>query len=369
MGTHFQATACPLCGDDFDEPGAYRDHLAMMHDLVDDEGTETTLAEEPEPEPDPEPLRSTDPVMARSVDHDAVADPDAVLDALPARRPARPALDRHLVPGVAIVLAVQLLVGLLGLAVVGGDGDGDKRVATEAAASGASGGSAAANDRNAPGAPGAKDADNKAPATTAPPATIDTSHDQERADAINPRASDFPGAWEAIDPSELEGGDEGDSATDRCLVADDPSNDDTLPQAGTGLQHELSFVFGGTVVLRTERDAERTMSILRSQAACMGDAMAEDFASGAEGSGANVTHGTLTSMGFPVYGDESIAQSMQMTVSGPGGSIPIRLDMLAIRRDRACVLLFSFIASNDLTPAQERGAMSAIEARMAPKAI
>ena len=49
MGTRFQTTACPLCRDEFDDPVEYREHLAFMHDLVDDEGAETTLPEAPCP--------------------------------------------------------------------------------------------------------------------------------------------------------------------------------------------------------------------------------------------------------------------------------------------------------------------------------
>ena len=256
-------------------------------------------------------------------------------------------VDRRVVPGLVVVVAVQLVLALLGVAVV--DGGSPRTVSAETAA--ASG-------------------DAAAPAGTVPPTTVapvaDTRNDQARADAAAPRASDFPAGWRQVDASELEG-DGGESATDNCTVPNDPTEDPALASAESAFERENSFAFGGSVILKNEADAIRGMAILRQLVDCMGDAIAKD--AGSEADGVQVTHGAFASLGFPTYGDDSIALSMPMSFVGPGGSVPLRVDLLAIRRDRALVMLVTIVGANDFTPAQERSTLTAIAARMAPTSI
>jgi hypothetical protein len=61
--------------------------------------------------------------------------------------------------------------------------------------------------------------------------------------------------------------------------------------------------------------------------------------------------------------------SMPVSVVGPGAAIPLRVDLLVVRHDRAIVLLIVTVAANDLTPTQERGTLSTIADRMRPAAI
>lgn len=341
MGTHLQAAACPLCSDTFDDPADYRDHLAMVHDLVDDDGTETSLAEEREPEPEPEPV-SPLPEAPPMTGHVSPATDEALTRSVDLE------VDRRVVPALVVVVAVQLVLALLGVAVVDGRGPSEAVSAETAAASG----------------------DAAAPAGTVPPTTVapvaDTRNDQARADAAAPRASDFPAGWTQVDASELEG-DGGESATENCTVPNDPTEDASLASAESAFAYENSFAFGGSVILENEADAIRGMAILRQLVDCMGDAIAKD--AGSDLDGVNVTHGAFASLGFPTYGDDSIALSMPMSFVGPGGSVPLRVDLLAIRRDRALVMLVTIVGANDFTPAQERSTLSAIAARMAPASI
>jgi hypothetical protein len=159
---HYQSTSCPLCGETFDRPAGFRDHLFYAHDLMDDEGTETTLDVEPEPEPEPEPVAS--PMAAAAA---AAITPFA--PSRPRRAPSvAPAADRTaleqrhlwLVPALILAIFVELLVSVGGLSVVAKD-DSRTRVATAADTSsdGSSGAAAApTTPTTAPRAP-AHDAD------------------------------------------------------------------------------------------------------------------------------------------------------------------------------------------------------------------
>jgi hypothetical protein len=60
---------------------------------------------------------------------------------------------------------------------------------------------------------------------------------------------------------------------------------------------------------------------------------------------------------------------MPVTVSGPDGRVPLRVDLLAVRRDRAVSYVMAIVGANDFTPQQERGMLSAIADRMAPRSI
>ena len=342
----------------FDEPVEYRDHLAFMHDLVDDEGAETTLPEEPEPEPEPEPAS-------------VVVGPTERVEAVPFVGPARLTepvalrVDRRVLPGLVAAVVLQLVVALLGLAVV--DSGSPDRVTT---AAGASGGTE--TDSDAPVAEAAPGEPAAAPATTAPPTTaapkVDTKGDQARADAYALRASDLPAGFQEFDPDA--GGDE--SASDvgpECTAANDPTETDSLTgETFSAFAKEISVVLGGGMVLSTEKDAIRTMSVIRELTPCLGDQML----AGAEAElpeGVTMTHGAFSSLGYPTYGDESIASSMPVTISGPGGQVPLRADVLAIRVDRAVHFTVAMTGANEFTPQQERGMLSAIAARMAPRAV
>jgi hypothetical protein len=363
MGNRFQPTACPLCHDGFDDPVEYREHLAFMHDLVDDEGAETTLAEaEPEALPQPAPPA---PIVAP-------------LESVPvgAAWPARPALtdpvavrvDRRVLPGLVLAIALQLVLALIGLTLVGDDAASELT-----SASGPNEATVSSHDGDpAPGRESARNA-GSAGATTAPPTTVaptvDTRGDQARADAFTLRTSDFPAGWQQLDPSDL-GGDEdtGDVGPD-CTAPDDPTETDALTgESPTAFAHDTSFAFGGALVLRTERDAIRTMDVIRELTPCFGEQMLAGAGEGAP-SGVSISHGEFSPLGYPTYGDETTATSMPVTFSGPGGRVPLRLDVLAVRRDRAVAFVMVIVGANDFTPQQERSMLSAVADRMAPRSI
>jgi hypothetical protein len=360
MGTRFQTTACPLCSDEFDDPDEFREHLAFMHDLVDDDGAETTLPEAPPEPPAPIVVGPTEPVapvpfVPPVVAHPALTEPVALR------------VDRRVLPGLVAAVVLQLVVALLGLAVV--DGDSRDRLTT---AAGSTGGSAA-SDSVAPAADPAPGAPAAAPATTAPPTTaapkVDTSGDQARADAFTIRASDLPAGWEELDAGDTSGEEESADAGPECTAANDPTETDALTGENSAFfARDIGAVFGGGMVLATEKDALRTMDVIRELTPCFGD----QTLWGAEQElpeGVTMTHGSFSPLGYPTYGDETIATSMPVTVSGPGGSVPLRVDVLAIRRDRAIAFLLVMTGADELTPQQERGMLSAIADRMSPRAV
>ena len=361
MGTQFQTTACPLCGDLFDDPAEYRDHLAFMHDLVDDDGAETTLPTEPEPEPES--------VVSAPV----VVGPTERVEPVPFVAPARPALtepvalrvDRRVLPGLVAAVALQLVIALLGLAVV--DSGSPDRLTTAAGAS-----AGATTDSDAPGTSAAPGAPAAAPATTAPPTTaapkVDTAGDQARADGFTLRTSDLPAGFAEFDPDE--GGD--DSSTEGgpdCTAANDPTETDSLTaETFRGFAKDVTVVLGGGLVLSTEKDAIRTMGVIRELTPCFGDQM---LAGGREElpRGVTMTHGAFSSLGYPTYGDETVASSMPVTISGPGGQFPLRVDVLAIRVDRAVHFVLAIASAEEFTPQHERGMLSAVADRMAPRPV
>jgi hypothetical protein len=363
MGTRFQATACPLCADEFDDPAEFRDHLAFMHDLVDDEGAETTLPEAPpEPPAPPSPVvvgpqERVEPVpyVAPAVAHASLTEPVALR------------LDRRVLPGLVAAVVLQLVVALLGLAVV--DGGSPDRVTAAAGSGTAASEDDAGGDHAEAGAPAsAGGSATPAPPTTAAP-KVDTGNDQARADAITVRAGDLPAGWRVFDPGADSGGDAATDGGPECTAANDPTDTDSLTgEAYSGFVHDISAVIGGAMVLSTEKDAIRTMAVLRELTQCLGDQML----AGAEAElseGLSMTHGSFSSLGYPTYGDETIASSMPVTIAGPGGRIPLRADVLAIRRDRAVAFIMVMTGANDFTPQQERGMLSAIADRMSPRAV
>jgi hypothetical protein len=362
MGTHFQTTACPLCSDRFDDPQEYRDHLAFMHDLVDDEGAETTLDEvpdEPEPEPEPAPEVLVLPRVERVEPVPFVA---PVVASASLTGPLDVHVDRRVLPGLVVAVALQLAIAVLGLAVVD-DGSAQK---VDAAAS-----TRSAAEANGAATPEQADENPRdATATTVPPTTaapaIDTSNDKARADSFALRASDVPAGWQ---PSSTDDADEGGDSGPDCSVPGDPTETDALTaETDTAFESENSGVFGGAMMLKTDKDALRAMDVLRQIAPCLG----EGVIAGAKESmpaGVNVSHGTFSPLGFPLYGDESVALSMPVTLSGGGMGIPMRVDLLAIRRDRADTFILAVIGANDFTPVQEKAMLSAIADRMSPRAI
>ncbi|MEY2478961.1 MAG: hypothetical protein QOG87_4276 [Actinomycetota bacterium] len=351
MGTRFQTATCPLCGDAFDDPGEYRDHLAFMHDLVDDDGAETTLPEAPPEPPAPvvvPPLERVEPVpfVAPAAAHPGLTGPVAVQ------------LDRRVLPGLVVAVALQLVIALLGLVVVDGG--------NEAKVDAASGSTEAAEKARGAGVDPAEGGTTTLPPTTTAPA-VNTAGDQARADGFVLRAADLPAGWEELDPEAL-AEDSSSDAGAGCTVPDDPTESDALTgEAGSAFLHDMSFAFSGALVLRTEKDAVRAMEVFRELMDCFADDFVAGVREGAEG--ATVTHGEFASLGYPMYGDETTASSMPVTVSGPGGRVPLRVDLLAVRRDRAVSYVMAIVGANDFTPQHERGMLSAIADRMAPRSI
>lgn len=81
--------SCPLCRERFEVPADYKAHLAEIHALIDDAGTDTeaVVAPPPPPEPDPEPPAS--PTKAE-VKAEAKARVREAKEAKPARAPRAP---------------------------------------------------------------------------------------------------------------------------------------------------------------------------------------------------------------------------------------------------------------------------------------
>jgi hypothetical protein len=353
MGIRLATRACPLCDEEFDASDAFRDHLAAEHGLEDDEGTETRLEELPpelEPEPELEPLAPATPVPMPPADRDRFE--DAVFAVAPGAGGAHHDLhlDRRVLPALVVAIVVQLAAALLALAAVGGD-QAEKVTSTA----------------TAPPAAGLATA-TPSPSTTAAP-LVDTRNDQARADRIALRASDLPVGWVSAAPTGGSGGGAGSAQFDRCTSSvPDPITAAQTASTDSAFSNGMSAVFGSSVLVDKDTAALDGMSALRKVQACFGDAFEAEIRSGLP-RGVTLSRGTFSSLGYPSYGDETITSSMPVTVSGPGGSIPFRVDILAIRQDRAVVLLFVVSAANGLTPAHERTMLAAIAARMAPNAI
>lgn len=81
--------SCPLCRERFEAPADYKAHLAEIHALIDDAGTDTeaVVAPPPPPEPDPEPPA---PPTKAEVKAEAKARLREAKEAKPARAPRAP---------------------------------------------------------------------------------------------------------------------------------------------------------------------------------------------------------------------------------------------------------------------------------------
>jgi hypothetical protein len=336
----FQATSCPLCGETFDTPGGFRDHLFYVHDLLDDEGTETTLAVAPEPEPEPEPVATK---------ITPTGDPPS-----PAAFSAAPPVSSGswqlwLVPALVLAVVLELLVGIAGLNIVSDDAEAT-HVAT-------------APTVPATVAPTAS--------TTVPAPVHNPEADQRFAEKFAPKASDFPAGWTELSDTAIQaedGGDDGGDAFSSCA-----SNiEDPIASAAAGVDlafgHDPSNAFGAAAVVADEATAANGLAAVRQVTNCVVVGMEQELKASLP-RGVTFTHGAFTPLGWTSSADETVAQSMNITVVGPGGQFPLRVDVLGARKDRALFFLFITVVGTDPMPAQEKAMLASIVGRMQPTTI
>lgn len=341
MSIRYEVAACPLCRAEFEDPEDYRAHLADEHDLVDDEGTETVLPKAApvlpvlETAPSAEVLEPLPPVTPPPPPPEAPV-PAAPVATIVAKAPLPLA-------ALAIAVAVQLLLGVLGLAVVGRD---DDEVARSTVITEPSPTTAAAT-----------------PTTVADPAA-----DQRRADAIALRPSDLPAGWSldsdgAGSDSESEGNDEFDQEFDECASSIEGAGTDTTAEKEVTLSDGDNSVFGFVGLDQTSDAAVKSMDALGAALPCMAQAMTAGIKSELP-RGVTVTNGPFTPAAVGKFGDQSDAQTMAITISGPGGKVGMRIDVFAVRKDRAIVFILAAVLNDGLTLAHERTMLASIASRM-----
>ena len=345
------AATCPLCDDDFDDAGSYRAHLAETHGLVDDEGTETTLdAVEPEAEPEP-PIEPAPPATERDEEPGRVdgLTLGAGAPATPPRHPAAAPI------WLALLVVVQLLLGLAGLSAVGRDDEPAERVA---AARGLV----------------------RAPVPTAPVNTAaDPLLDQQLANGSVVRAGDLPPGWVELDRPRLEA--EGDRNAAAAggrpapCVAIDAMEARATAIANSAFAFENSVLADDVAVYATEAEAGQAYSVLDANLACATDAAAIGVA--ASGARDGLPLATASSqfqpmVGFPHHGDQSFAKTAHSSVMLPGfeGAGSLQIDVMVVRQDRAVATVVAMhIAGGSMSPAEERAAFASVADRMAGSAV
>ena len=340
MSLRYEVTACPLCRAEFDDPEDYRSHLAGEHDLVDDEGTETVLHEsapalplleappeldvlEPMPAPPPPPgppgMPPPAPVTVAAVVRKAPA-PFAVL---------------------AIAVAVQLLLGLVGVAIVGGDDSEEAR-------------STVVVEGQSP-TPAA------APVTTAPP---DPAADKRRVDAALPHAVDFPAGWVIDEEAGSDTGSEDlDEEFDSCAARVATTEVETTAENDITFTKGANVVFTSVGTAHTVQAAVEGVDAVRAAMACIGEAVVTGIRSELP-RGVTVTAGKFEPTSVARYGDFSDGQSMLVTVTGPGGQIGMRMDVFTMRKDRLMAMVLVATVNDEFTAANERSLLGVIGSRM-----
>jgi hypothetical protein len=296
--------SCPICGETLSSSGAYEIHVARAHGAA---------AFGPQPGPDqghqPSPRPAADLAPAR------------------ARPPASP------LPLVAFALAVLLAVA--GVAVV--------------------------VDRS-----GHSSAPVVATGTPLPPSSPES--DKALAERIVLKAGDLPVGWKA------EADDTGDGSAIGKEIGDCANGID--PTKGQSVQTVDSphFVQPPFSQLQATVDVDSTLALAKADfgsldavMTCIHDGFAKAAASGGFG---NLPRGVTAKVGpveplptFP-YGDESAARRVTITVQGPGGSVPLSLDVRLVRRQRIVAALMTFTNGSTLTADQEQDLVGKMASRM-----
>ena len=342
MTVRYETAVCPLCKAEFHDPEDFRVHLADEHDLVDDEGTHTDL---PESAPAPPVLEAIEPPPATG---SAGGPPPSFLPPPPGA-PAPPAaatLARRSGPpaALAIVLAVQLLLGLVGIAIVDGDDAPEERSAVVV------GGSPASPESPAPAAPAAPD-----------PAA-----DQKRLEAFMPRVSDLPAGWilDSDDPSAgADDSAEFDEQFDSCAAKLNATDAPTTAEDDITFMSDMSGVYAAGGIAPSAQQAVEGIDFVRAAMPCLGQAIV----AGARADlprGVTVTAGAFEPVRVARYGDQSEGRSMNITIAGGGMQIGMRMDVFTIRKDRAMLMVMAFVVNDSLTTTHEQSMLGSIAARM-----
>lgn len=89
--------SCPLCRERFEVPADYKAHLADIHALIDDAGTDTeaVVAPPPPPEPDPEPPAPPTKAEVKAEAKARVREAKEAKEAKPAHAPRAPRAPRE----------------------------------------------------------------------------------------------------------------------------------------------------------------------------------------------------------------------------------------------------------------------------------
>jgi hypothetical protein len=254
-----------------------------------------------------------------------------------------------------LVIVVQLLVGVAGAATVGDDNDADSSSVQ----------TAAGGERD-DAASGAGDT----PAPTAAPSTVNPLLDQQLADQALVRVGDLPRGWvsddESVesDPVEDEAALEAAGQTECWDAANAPIADEEGAMAGSAFGNGLSGLFNEVQVFSSVEAAQRGVQAARNLTPCI----AELFEFGVRQAGGDMTVGELRPLGYPIFGDESVAVSLQGTVIAPDGRLPVRIDGLIVRKDRTVSWVTALVIGDTLSSADEKFLMEKLATRMAGEA-
>jgi hypothetical protein len=134
------------------------------------------------------------------------------------------------------------------------------------------------------------------------------------------------------------------------------------------LAHEPSTAFGAAAVVADEATAAKGLSAVRAVTDCVVIGVEQELKASLP-RGVTFTHGTFNPLAWSSSADETLAQSMNITLVGPGGQVPMRVDVIGARKDRALFFLFVIVGGAEPTVAQEKAVLASVTSRMEPKAI
>jgi hypothetical protein len=367
MPTATRTATCPLCKDEFDDVVLYSTHLAATHGLIDDEGTETAL-------PDVDDVEVGDEAEVAALD-DEVAEPEAewgaddleldrermVVVSTPERLPVAPAIPTRRVMAapawLVLVIVVQLLVGVAGATTVG-NGSGDDTDGDTSSVQAAAGADSSTGARTEAAAP------------SVAPSTINPLLDQQLADQAVLRIGDLPQGWAVdadagdLDPAEDRAALEATGQEACWASANAPIANEQGALAESGFRKDVNGVFSQVQVFSSEEMARLGVQAARNLMPCLADAIKV----GIHDEGGELTLGAIQPLGFPPYGDESVAVTLQGTMIAPAIRVPLRVDGLIVRVDRTVVWVTTLLVGDALSQSDEKFLMQSLATRMAGEA-
>jgi hypothetical protein len=162
-------------------------------------------------------------------------------------------------------------------------------------------------------------------------------NDQELADRIVLKLSDFPSGWTEDDSTDEDDDDE-DPLAD-CLGEES----DELTDAETAEAESPDFSRGEATtasslvsLLKTEPDAERGMELIRSEKLkqCLNEAMDKELRTQTGEEGVEIGEVSLKNSSFPNVADETAALQMQVPITVQGSTVSFYADIVFFREGR-----------------------------------